>query len=65
MRNMEKAVKQGRAITEKRPGLDLSFSELMELREMISEDPKEMLWDAISFSYRAGLAVGYRNGGKG
>ena len=59
MRNIEKAIEEGKELAEQRTRLDLSTSELMELA---AKSPD--VYEIIQNAYWAGLAVGYRNGGK-
>lgn len=59
MRNIEKAVAEGRKITKNRPGLDLYAYELAAFLGQIEN--REDLISVIADAYLAGVAVGHRN----
>ena len=64
-RNIEKAIEQGHELIRKRHGLDITIPEMFEIIEKSKNgSQKETVYNAIRFAYMAGLAVGYRNGGK-
>lgn len=62
MRNIEKNIEQGREILQARPQMDLSYYELLEIMKLAKERPEDELWNAISYAYKMGVAVGMRNG---
>ncbi len=62
MRDFEKAAKAGRAIAHKRSGLDIGSYTIHQMKERFDEAPTyNMLFELVTKSYYAGLAVGYRN----
>ena len=67
-RNIEKAIKEGRAISRKREGLDIHPAELLEFESKVKERYKETgnkteaIMEAVIDAYYCGVAVGYRNG---
>ncbi len=63
MRNMEKAVEQGRKIVRQRERLDLRASEAKRMEAKYRGGEAD-IYDVIQDAFLAGLAIGYRNGGK-
>ncbi len=68
-RNVEKAIKQGKKIIEKRNILDMSTSELSFFFDEFQKTAKDTgvynaLWDAVVGAYKMGLSVGMRNAHK-
>lgn len=63
MRNMRKAEKEGLKLVEKRPGLDLSASDLYQLLEIYKENGEDLsaAYYALTTAYCAGLAIAARN----
>ena len=65
-RNLNKAIKQGRDILNKRPQLDISREDVTNLYERYVKQAAEQgydyaIWDLMTNSYLAGLAIGSRN----
>lgn len=60
-RDLEKTIAKGRAIIEKNERRDLSFSEVIRLKEMSTDDTTnyaDAIFNAISNAFLAGVAVG-------
>ena len=68
-RNVQKAIEEGRKISEKRDGLGIYLTEMDQFRDMFTQNikkhgPEEALFHLIWDVYDMGLAVGMRNGKK-
>ncbi len=62
MRSIEKAVEQGMKLVSKRERLDLRASEAEQMVRCVKSEKD--LYQLVQDAFLAGLAIGYRNGGK-
>ena len=60
MRNIDKAIQEGKKIIAERNKLDLSPSEIFTIMERCRKHPKDAMIDAVVEGYYAGLAVGMK-----
>lgn len=66
MRNIKKTAEKGKAIVEKRSGLDLTYGELEQFFDNFQKSAEttgitNALWETINDAYKTGLVVGLRN----
>ena len=60
-RDINKAITEGEQLQAKRPGLAITISQLLAIRDRQDWNSKDSVINAISEAYAAGLAVGQRN----